>query len=468
MSQPNIILIITSQQRYDTIQALGYPHVHSPQLDRLVREGVSFEHCYSSAPATVPARASLFTGSYPHVSGILRAGDRWQRSWVERLRGTGYHCVAMGNMPASAPAGFHERYVLANKVRHADGQRFFDEWDKALRLRGLRRPQLEQYRERADYRERMGAFTWELPPELHADNFLGEFAQWWLRSAPRKEPLFLQIGFPGPHPPYDPTPAAASRSIDRDLPLPVVSAADIAGQPPPLRRLRQQHMNSDHDAVVHLQQPSRLQLQRLHAYYSANVSMIDQQVGAILAALDEQAYLENCVVAFSSDHGDCLGEHGQIQKRTMYDSVLRVPVVFWSPGRFQAGRRYRELCQWMDLGATLLELAGLPPSTPARSLLPALRGQSWRGRGLVFAEQAADGIYEGPYMTMVRSAGYKLVHFAGQEYGQLFDLEADPRELRNLWDTPALAQVKQEMLRALLDWRTQSALERRNLDAEQR
>ena len=146
-----------------------------------------------------------------------------------------------------------------------------------------------------------------------------------------------------------------------------------------------------------------MQLQRLRAYYAANVSMIDKQVGEIMEALDEQGYLENSIVIFTSDHGDCLGDHGHIQKWTMYDIITRVPAIFWAPGALLLPvTRFSELCQWMDIGRTVLELAGVEPaeSVQAQSLLPALRGEPWQGRDLVFAEHPTDGVYEGPFMTI--------------------------------------------------------------------
>ena len=473
MTQPNIILIITDQQRYDTINALGFPYMYTPNLDRLVREGVSFDNCHITAPSCAPARASLFTGFYPHVTGIMRNADRWTRSWVEDLNEAGYHCVNIGKMhtqPFETPLGFHQRFVVENKDRYLEGRYYFDEWDKALAARGLVKQQRKLYRQRDDYRERMGAFTWDLPADTHPDNFVGGLAQWWLRSYPVTEPLFLQIGFPGPHPPYDPSPDAAAEYIDRDLPLPQVTRRELEGQPPPFQELRAHNMEVDHDSIVHLEQPTRAQLQRLRAYYAANVSMIDKQVGQIMEALEEGGYLENSAVIFTSDHGDCLGDHGQIQKWTMYDIITRVPAIFWSPGRFPGGARVDALCQWMDIGQTVLELAGLTPREDMQtiSLLPALRGEAWPGRDFVYAEHPPDGVYHGPYMTMIRDERWKLVHFLDQDYGQLFDLAADPGEVDNLWDDAALADVKRSLLEQMLNWRIESGLKTRNLFQEHR
>lgn len=138
MKRKHIFLVITDQQRYDTIAALGFPYMHTPQLDRLVREGTSFDNCFITAPSCVPSRASLFNGYYPHVTGILRNGLHWQRTWVGSLAERGYHCVNVGKMhtiPYDAKAGFHERFVCENKDRYYEGRWFADEWDKALAAR---------------------------------------------------------------------------------------------------------------------------------------------------------------------------------------------------------------------------------------------------------------------------------------------------------------------------------------------
>ena len=187
--------------------------------------------------------------------------------------------------------------------------------------------------------------------------------------------------------------------------------------------------------------------------------------------MEAEGYLENSIVIFTSDHGDCLGDHGHIQKWTMYDIITRVPAIFWAPGRFPAGERVGAQCQWMDIGQTVLELAGVKPRADMQtvSLLPALQGEDWQGREFVFAEHPADGNYEGAYMTMIRGEKYKLVHFLGEDYGQLFDLEADPGEINNLWDDAGLDRRQAVVAAdAMLNWRIKSGLETRNLFQDHR
>lgn len=463
-SRPNIIFIITDQQRYDTINALGYDYMDTPHLDRLVREGVSFSDCHVTAASCAPARASLFKGYYPHTSGILKNADRWRRSWIELLNDSGYHCTNVGKMhswPFETELGFDERYVVENKDRYLEGRYYFDEWDKALAARGLVKQQREQYRKLPDYRHRLGAFEWELPEDTHPDTFVGDMALWWINSYPPTKPLFLQIGFPGPHPPYDPVPRYAEPYLAKELPLLEVTQEELDNQPPPLKELRQHNADIDHDSVVLELDPTHEQRHRQRAYYSANVTMIDEKVGQIMEALERQGYLENAIVIFTSDHGDCLTDHGHSQKWTMYDLITRIPLLVWSPNRFEAGRKIDVLCQQMDLGPTILELAEIPipPTLEATTMLPALEGADWNGRNFVFAEQAKDGILTGcEFMTMVRNKAWKLVHFLDEPYGQLFDLLHDPQEINNRWSDPAAESIKHELLAVLREWRIRSGL----------
>ena len=474
--RPNIIFIITDQQRFDTIAALGYDFMDTPNLDRLVKEGVSFTGCHVTAASCAPARASLFKGYFPHTTGILKNADRWRRSWIELLNESGYHCTNVGKMhtwPFETPLGFDERYVVENKDRYLEGRYYFDEWDKALRFRGLVKQQRELYRKLDDYADRLGAFEWELPEDTHPDNFVGDMACWWLDAHPNTEPkpLFLQIGFPGPHPPYDPVMRYAEPYLEKELPLYEVSQEELENQPPPFQELRDHNSKIDHDSVIMPLQPTQEQRHRQRAYYCANVTMIDEKVGQIVDSLDRNGYLDNSVIIFTSDHGDCLTDHGHSQKWTMYDLITQIPLIVWSPGRFPAGHVVESLCQQMDLGPTILDLAGIetPDTMEAITMLPAMKGEAWDGRPYVYAEQAKDGILtHADFMTMVRSERWKIVQFLDEAYGQLFDMKNDPQEVNNLWDCPDHQNAKQEMLAELREWRIRSQLQTASLFQDHR
>ena len=407
--QPDIVVIITDQQRYDTIHALGARHVDTPNIDRLAQRGVNFSQCHVTAPSCVPCRASLFTGYYPHSNGVHANGQAWNKTWVSRLQEVGYLTVNIGKMhtiPYDAPAGFDERYVVENKDRFMEGRYYFDEWDKALAAHGLKKQQREEYRKRADYRERLGAFAWELPEELHSDVFVGRMTRWWLESKPVEKPLFMVVGFPGPHPPYDPTQEYIDRYMDRDIPLPEVTEEELAGLPPAFAEKRQHDVDVDHDSVVWSLSPTPEQLHRMRAYYCANVEMIDREVGQILDTLEQRGRLDNTIIVFASDHGDCLGDHGLIQKWAPYEEVTRVPLIICAPGRFAQGHDVDALVQLFDLGPTILEWAGVipDPSFEAESLNAALDGEPFDGRTHVFCDQGGDVNLTGAeYLTMVRS-----------------------------------------------------------------
>ena len=472
--QPNIIFIITDQQRFDTINALGFPYMETPNLDRLVNEGTTFTNCFITAASCAPVRASLFTGYYPHTTGVLKNADLWRWSWIEKLAQAGYRCVNVGKMhsyPYDTPLGFHERFVVENKDRYLEERFYFDEWDKALQIRGHVKQQRELYRKRDDYRDALGAFDWELPEDLHSDMFVGDMACWWLESKPLTQPLFLEIGFPGPHPPYDPIPRYAESYLKKDLPLLEVTQEELDGQPEPFKELRTHNQEVDHDSVVLELNPTQEQRLRQRAYYLANVTMIDEKVGKILNTLDQKGYLENSIVIFTSDHGDCLTDHGHSQKWTMYDTITKMPLVVWSPGRIPAGQKIEGLCQQMDIGPAILELAGaeVPAGLEARSIRPAMFQEEWQEREYVFAEQAQDGILTGTqFMTMVRSKYWKLVHFLDEPWGQLFDLRNDPTEVRNLWDDENYVEQKRELLGVLREWRIRSGYETSDWAAEWR
>ncbi|MEM7565988.1 MAG: sulfatase-like hydrolase/transferase [Pseudomonadota bacterium] len=458
---PDIVVIMTDQQRYDTIRALGAAHAETPNIDRLVERGVAFTQCHVPAPSCVPCRASVFTGQYPHTTGVLANGQDWSRTWVPQLTKRGYHAVSIGKMhtvPYDAPAGFHERIIVENKDRYLDGRWFLDDWDKAFGAQGLVKQQRELYRQLPDYKQRLGAFEWELPEHMHPDVYVGRMAQWHLRTKPIDKPLFMVIGFPGPHPPYDPTPEFAEKWLARDLPLPEPSQAELDALPEPFKEKRRHDVEVDHDAVAWDLAPSLESLHRMRAYYAANMEMIDREVGGILDAL-EAAGRGDAIVVFCSDHGDCLGDHGLSQKWAPYEEVTRVPLIVSGPG-IAGGRTVDGMVQLHDLAATILELAGAEPEAPieAVSFAPALRGEAFEGRSHVFCEQSGDVNFTGAsFMTMVRSATHKLVHFMDHPHGQLFDLGSEEGETRNLWDDPASEETKRHLMAALADWHIRSA-----------
>ena len=296
--RPNIILIITDQQRYDTISALGCDHCITPNLDKLVADGTTFEQCHVTAASCAPARASLFTGYYPHSTGILKNADDWTRSWVEVLANGGYHCTNIGKMhtwPFTTPCGFNERHVVENKDRFLEGAEFTDEWESYMQNEGIEKQRRELYRKRDDYKQSLGAFAWEQAEDSHSDFFTGNKAIQWIENYKSDQPFFLEIGFPGPHPPYDPVPSYLELYNEIDIPIAKVLESDLEGQPNALKALRQ-HNDIDHDSIVHQLDPSDEARLRQRKHYLANVTMIDHALGKITKCLEKNNLSKNTVL----------------------------------------------------------------------------------------------------------------------------------------------------------------------------
>ena len=464
--RPNIILIITDQQRYDTISALGFDHCITPNLDKLVAGGTTFEQCHVTAASCAPARASLFTGYYPHSTGILKNADDWTRSWVEVLANSGYHCTNIGKMhtwPFTTPCGFNERHVVENKDRFLEGAEFTDEWESYMQNEGIEKQRRELYRKRDDYKQSLGAFAWEQAEDSHSDFFTGNKAIEWLNNYKNDQPFFLEIGFPGPHPPYDPVPSYLELYNEIDIPIAKVLESDLEGQPNALKALRQHNVDIDHDSIVHQLDPSDEARLRQRKHYLANITMIDHALGKITKCLEKNNLSKNTVVIFTSDHGDCLTDHGHSQKWTMFEQITRVPLIFSGPS-IKQNTKVSELVQWMDIGPTILDLAGCnSPKMEAISMLPALQGGHWQGRDYLFCEQVGDMVLtEVKFMSMIRSKEWKLVHYLDSEEGQLYNLTDDPAENENLWNHEMHQSQKELLLSELLNWRVESQLHHPN------
>jgi arylsulfatase A-like enzyme len=379
--------------------------------------------------------------------------------------------VNIGKMhinPYDAPGGFHQRLIMENKDRplflEERDRAIYDEWDKALRARKLIKPS-RYNRHAADpegYKRALGAFAWDLDADMHPDNFIGDTACWWINDRKNQDPLFLQIGFPGPHPPYDPTPEALAAYADIDIPVPTITEAELRAQPPAQHKLRDNMIEFNFDSIAWRRDLSPADLLRLRRHYAANVSMIDQQVGRILAALDARGYLDNALVVFTSDHADALGEHGHIQKWTMYDSVVRVPLIFWSKNLPITQGVRNDLVQLFDVAPTILEAAGLrvPPDFEAKTLWGALSGSpDYQPREAVYAELARDHIQTGSeFILMRRDRRWKIVLYLDDAAGELYDLQVDPGENNNLWQVEALRAMRDELSAACLRWLARGSL----------
>ena len=251
---------------------------------------------------------------------------------------------------------------------------------------------------------------------------------------------------------------------DVDLPVPEVTQQEIDAQTPALKAYRQVQETGNFDSIAWRSQASREDLLRLRRHYAANVTLLDERIGDIMARLDRLGLLRNSIVIFTSDHGDNLGEHGLIGKHNMYEGAVRVPLIVRSPGRVPAGQVTDRFVSWMDIAPTILESAGIPvpKNWEAQSLWPLINDPQAPGRDAVYAELARDHIQqEAEMMIMRRDRKWKVVFYLAQENGELYDLETDPREVRNLWHEPAHRAMRDELVGKLLRWQVAGTLRSR-------
>jgi arylsulfatase A-like enzyme len=443
--RPNILWICTDQQRWDTIAALGNPRIHTPNLDRLVREGVAFTHAFCQSPICTPSRASFLTGRYP---SSIRASTNGNTHWADAaplvtklLANSGYDCGLAGKLHLSGAQGRIE-------PRPDDGYRVFhwshgpqDLWSEGhayaewLRAQGHDLTTLKQS-------------EGGVPAALHQTTWCTDRAIDFLSEA-RSTPWLMSVNIFDPHPPFDPPADYLARYDANTLPGPRFRGSDLEAQ----------SKLADIDFQSRPQHPDTFNARQIQAAYYAMVELIDTNVGRLLDALDTAEQRENTLVIFMSDHGETLGDHGLTQKGCrFYEGLVRVPLIFSQPGTLPQGIVHDALVELVDIAPTLLELAGVPaPPMHGRSLVPLLRGNTQQHRESVRAEYyhtlhplGFPG-FKGSYGTMLRTRRYKLVVYHGHAHGELFDLERDLDEFDNLWDDPAYSPVKLELMQHSFD-----------------
>lgn len=453
---PNILWYCADQQRWDTIGALGNPHVHTPTLDRLVAEGVAFTHAHCQSPICTPSRASFLTGRYPSTVGVNTNGTthfpRDETLVTRRLADAGYDCGLIGKLHLAGA-------YYGREPRTDDGYRLFcyshaprHDWprghDYADWLRAQGADPAAVLRPRAD-RVGISVPTPEqdnVPPPLHQTTWCSEEAIDFIDAA-GDTPWLLSLNPYDPHPPYNPPWEYYRRFDPSTLPGPHFRPSDLA----------QQARLAGVDFQTAAEPPTAFDGKTVQALYYAMVEQIDEQLGRLLAALERTGQRENTVIIFMSDHGEMLGDHGLTHKGCrFYEGLVRVPLIIAWPGRFQSGLGSDALVELIDIAPTLLELAGLPvpDGVQGRSLLPILTGAAPPDHHRDFVRCEYYDALDEPHRswgTMYRDRRWKLSVYHGTGLGELYDLERDPHEFDDVWDSPAHQTVKVALLQQSFD-----------------
>ncbi len=465
--RPNILWICTDQQRYDTIAALGYPGVSTPNIDRLVRTGVAFTHAYCQSPICTPSRASFLTGRYASAVHVNGNGNDYfppeAKLLTKTLAEDGYDCGLIGKLHLASP---YKRM----EPRTDDGYRYWqyshaprDDWAQG-------HDYAEWVRSKGQSLKELSSQAEGVPAEFHQTTWCAEKTIDFIRSA-HDGPWLASVNIYDPHPPFNPPQAYRAMFDPAAMPDPIFRPNDLEQQEILAvidfqSRGRDPHELDIKNPVVPASPVRGVEANSsagkrdawtLKAAYYAMIKLVDDQVGRMLAALEETGQAENTVVIFMSDHGETLGDHGLIQKGCrFYEGLVRVPMIWSWPGHFAGDLRSDALVELTDIMPTLLDLAGLPhPSYLAgKSLLPILTGQASPDthRDFVRCEyyDALD-LPDSSMATMIRDARYKLVVYHGHNLGELYDLAQDPQEFDNLWDDPAHQAIKAELMQRSFD-----------------
>jgi len=460
--RPNIVFLFSDDHAYQAIGAYGDARrlVETPNIDRLGRQGVRFDRCVVPNSICGPSRATILTGKYSHLNGFYNNTnsrfDGSQPTFPKMLRASGYQTALIGKWHlGSEPTGFDEWQILP-------GQGVY--YNPPMIHNGKR-----------------------VQHQGYVTDLITDFGLDWLKGRDRSKPFLLMLQHKAPHREWEPASRHLGHDGDRRYPEPETLFDDYAGRgkaerdqdmtiaatmtprdlkltPPPGLTLDQRRAwdayYEPRNAAFRAANPQgkdlvRWKYQRYMHDYLGCVKAVDESVGRVLKFLDDEGLADDTIVVYSADQGFYLGEHGWFDKRWIFEESLRAPLLVRWTGVGKPGTSSRRLVSNLDFAETFLEAAGLsiPPEMQGRSLVPLLKGQDppdWRTSFYY-------DYYEYPVPHRVRphhgvvTDRFKLVHFEGPDLDEweLFDLQADPREMRNAIADPAHAGVVEELKREM-------------------
>ena len=445
--RPNIVFIMTDDQRQDAMSAYGNSILKTPNMDSIGADGMRLTESFVTNSLCEPSRASFLTGVYSHTHGVLTNGGGPdfadhpglrpdQKTFVHLLRDAGYYTAIVGkwHLP-TVPTGFDEWVVFPGQGQYHDPYMIAN--GARVRMRG------------------------------HADDVTGDQALEFLRTRPKDKPFCLLYQFKSPHRSWMPAERYAHVFDDVMIPVPRTFEDRLAGRPEALRRAEMAIADmpdfADRGVLPSLPRDERKRrnLEELVKNYYRVLLSVDENVGRVLRQLEADGLTQNTVVVYTSDNGFFLGEHGLFDKRLMYEPSIRVPMLVRYPARVPAGRvDSTHMTLNIDVAPTLLDLAGLqiPAWMQGKSLVPVLTGAAVPWRDAFLYEY-----YEFPAEHCarknrgVRTSRWKLIHFWEQpEEWELYDLRNDPDETRNLAYDRQYAGVVAQLKKRLTELRLES------------
>ena len=458
---------MADQCRYDALSANGNRLARTPHLDRLAQGSANFSHCFVQAPVCVPSRISTFTGRYPH-SHKNRVNytpcDPREVLMQRRFQDAGYQTGSVGKLHLYPPTADHARSTGYDRVLLDDSSGTREGYSDYVQWRNANDPLAKKVHYNAAAPGK-NPFRLAIDYQYTPTAWTGAQARTMLRGfATVRRPFFLNVSFFKPHGPHTVPPPYDSTFDGVEFPLPPrISLAQIRTLPEPVQRqILRGRPEYDMD---------RERLQWIHRSYAGGVAMVDHEIGAILDELDKTGQSGNTIVVFCTDHGDQLLEHGLQGKNVFFEHSVRLPLLVRYPGRVRPSRR-EELVEMVDVMPSLLEWCGvpIPVNCQGRSFVPLVGGSGpYEPKQAVFAENIIPEVITGgavnlpfepgkgvggvrhPDCKMVRTRRWKFNYYPGHG-AELYDLENDPGETRNLSREASAQVLVAEMRERLLEW----------------
>lgn len=447
----NIIFICTDQLRADSLGFVN-KQVITPNIDKLASKSVVFRNSFCSNPVCSPSRASMITGRYAQNTGLWNIGtdlNEDENTLADYLLKAGYRTVAVGKTHFRAQQKDKKGNVQLVEIRDRPRKRdntYFGFIETEITEDNRIGKYFEYLKLNGFDPKNLGVDDGikDLEEHLHQTYWIGKNSVEKIKNHDFSKPLFLFSSFIDPHHPFDPIKKFADmynnytkvekipkEALDKNRPL---HLTDQNGNYWPGGGGK--HNFSDDE------------IQNITKLYYAMITFIDQEVGKILEALEEKGQLDNSIIVFTSDHGEYLGDHGLIFKGPfMYDSVIKVPLIIY--GNDFKARMTDSIIENVDLVPTILDLLGLEISYD-------IQGKSFKDVLLGYKEEEKksavityDAHDRGIFVKCYREKDYKLVIYANEEYGELYNLLEDPYESKNLFFDENYIKLKLDLLHKL-------------------
>jgi len=434
---PNILFVMTDDQRYDAMSCAGNQILKTPNMDRIAQGGVRFTQAFATNALCSPSRATIVTGLYSHAHGVTTNGPDHHRLRPDQitfpmlLQKAGYFTALVGKWHiASLPTGFDHWCILPGQGVYHD-------------------PIMIANGGRVQFRG-------------HTDDIIGDQAVETLKSRPKDKPFCLLYQHKAPHRSWEPAERFQKTYEDITIPAPATFNVDLSDRPGGIRSTDMQIADMPDfaqrgvPAELSSAEKKKLNYQIFMRNYYRVLLGVDENLGRVLDFLDKQKLTENTLIIYTSDNGFFAGEYGMFDKRLMYEQSIRVPMLVRYPAAIAAGRVDNEhMVLNNDVASTVLDYAGVRRPDFMRN-----HGESWRPlleqkpvawrESWLYEYFEYPGAHCAPKMRGVRTARWKLIHYIQNPQGhEFFDLEKDPQERRNLYDDPAHSQQVAQMTREL-------------------